>query len=144
MPSASKYILAALSGALFFIAAARLDLALRTRSAYLEGEKYAAWAGDTAMKVRAIDTEFAPRLKALENDLAAGRLDKSDFDDKTNLLLAEKKFRTGESAAKYAYIWYRTAAEDFSPPVTRHTLLARRKLPAALAAWEKEAGIKAK
>ena len=40
-----------------------------------------------------------------------------------------------EDAAKYAYIWYRTAAEDFSPPETRWTRQARLKAPEALALW---------
>ena len=103
--------------AVFFIAAAYLDLALRGRSACLKGEKYMALA-------------MSPSLKKP----AAGRAP-APGDDAKDLLLAKREFKEGESAAKYAYIWYRTAAEDFSPPETRWTRLARRKAPEALALW---------
>ncbi|HOW89052.1 MAG TPA: hypothetical protein PL037_02130 [Elusimicrobiales bacterium] len=48
-----------------------------------------------------------------------------------------------ENPAKYAYIWYRTAAEDFSPPETRWTRLARKKAPEALALWAPDTNLEA-
>jgi hypothetical protein len=144
MSSISRYCLFVLCGAVFFVSAARVDLALRARSAWLEGEKYSAWAADPARKARDIEEIFSPRFKALDKELAAGRLSGPDFKDRKNLLRTEKNFRAGESAAKYAYIWYKTAARDFTPPATRWSALAGEKTPAALALWEKETGLRGK
>jgi hypothetical protein len=109
-----KYLVFSLCAAVFFIAAAYLDLTLRARSAYLEGEKYLALAREPSLKKRAVNQD-----------------EKKPF-------LTAKEFKEGESAAKYAYIWYRTAAESFSPPETRWTRQARRKAPDALALWNAE------
>jgi len=97
-----------------------------------------AWAGNPALKKDFFDKVFSARLKALEAERTGGRLSVPDFEDKKNLLLAEKNFKTGESSAKYAYIWYKTAGTDFSPPTTRWTRLARQKAPEALALWKAE------
>ncbi|HBB68351.1 MAG: hypothetical protein A2X28_08315 [Elusimicrobia bacterium GWA2_56_46] len=123
---------------IFFFSAAYLDLTLRARSAYLEGEKYMAWAKEPALKKDFFENTFSAGLTALKN----GRMEEGGrgdgFEDKKNLLLAEKNFKIGESSAKYAYIWYRTAGTDFSPPVTHWAGLARQKTPAALALWRAE------
>lgn len=100
MPVKIKYPVLLICAAAFFIAAAYLDLALRGRSAYLEGEKHMARALQPAVTKPAADGADA-----------------------------------AENPAKYAYIWYRTAAESFSPPETRWTRLARKKAPDALALW---------
>ena len=138
MTAKSKHILIVLGAAAFFISAAYLDLALRARSAYLEGEKFMAWVRDPALKNNFFEKAYSAGLKVLEDERAGGRLSGPDFEDKKNLLLAEKNFKTGESSAKYAYIWYKTAGTDFSPPVTRWTRLARQKAPEALALWKAE------
>jgi len=138
MTAKLKYLLFALGAAAFFLSAAYLDLAFRARSAYQEGEKHMAWAKNPALKKDHFDEVFSAKLKALEAERAGGRLSGPGFEDKKNLLLAEKNFKTGESSAKYAYIWYKTAGTDFSPPVTRWTRLARQKAPEALALWKAE------
>ena len=106
-----KYIMLLLCAAALFIAAAYLDLALRGRSAFLEGERYMALALD-------------PFSEKAEAGRAKERLPAGIGPEGT------------ENAAKYAYIWYRTAAEDFSPPETRWTRLSRQKAPEALALWK--------
>jgi len=138
MPTKFKYPLFFVCAIIFFFSAAYLDLALRARSAYLEGEKYLAWAKEPALKKDFFEKTFSARIKALENGKTERRAGGNGFEDKKNLLLAEKNFKMGESSAKYAYIWYRTASTDFSPPVTRWTGLARQKAPAALALWKAE------
>lgn len=97
-----------------------------------------AWTKDPSQKKDFLDAVFAARLKVLEHERTGGRISASDFEDKKNALQAEKDFKLAESSAKYAYIWYKTAGADFSPPVTRWTLLARQKMPAALALWKAE------
>ena len=133
-----KYLLFFLCAAAFFLSAACLDLAFRARNAYLEGEKFMAWVKTPAMKKDHFDKVFSAKLKALEGRMTGDASSGPDFEDKKNLLLAEKNFKTGESSAKYAYLWYKTAGTDFSPPVTRWTRLARQKAPEALALWKAE------
>ena len=138
MPAKLKYFLFFLCAAAFFLSAAYLDLALRARSSYLAGERYMAWVRNPALKKDFLDGVFSAKLRALEAERDGGRLSGPDLEDKKNLLLAEHSFKTGESSAKYAYIWYKTAAADFSPPVTRWARLARQKAPEALALWKAE------
>jgi hypothetical protein len=123
---------------IFFFSAAYLDLTLRARSAYLEGEKYMAWAKEPALKKDFFENTFSAGLTALKNGRTeeGGRGD--GFEDKKNLLLAEKNFKIGESSAKYAYIWYMDAAAYFPPTSTRWSRLARQKAPEALALWKTE------
>ncbi len=122
----------------FIISAAYLDLMFRAKSAYLEGEKYMAWSKNPVLKKDFLDKIFSAKLQALAAERAANRITEDDFEDKKDSLLAEKDFKTVESSAKYAYVWYKTAGTYFSPPVTRWTRLARQKAPEALALWKAE------
>lgn len=127
-----------LAAACLFCGAAVLDLRFRARSAYLEGEKYMAWAADPALKKDSLDKAYAGRFKKLERDFSGGSLSKAGYEDRKSLLEAEKAFKLGESSSKYAYIWYRTAARDFTPPATRWSRLAEEKSREALELWKKE------
>ena len=138
MPVKLKHLLLSFCAVIFIISAASLDLMFRAKSAYLEGEKYMAWSKDSALKKDFLDKIFSAKLKALEAEKSANRITEDAFEDKKDTLLAEKTFKTGESSAKYAYIWYKTAGTYFSPPVTRWTRLARQKAPEALALWKAE------
>lgn len=133
-----KYTLLFLAAAGLFCGAAVLDLRARAHSAYLEGEKYMAWAADPALKKASLDKAYAGKFRKLEKALADGSLGRTDYEDRKNLLETEKAFKLGESPAKYAYIWYRTAARDFTPPSTSWSRRAEEKKPAALALWKKE------
>jgi hypothetical protein len=138
LTKSAKYMIFSACAALFFLSAAYTDLAFRARSAYLEGEKYTAWTKEPELKKDYLERSYAPRLKALEDGSSKGRLSAADFQDQKNLLLVEKEFKLGESSAKYAYIWYKTAAADFSPPETRWAGLARKKASEALELWKAE------
>lgn len=133
-----KNTLLFLAAAGLFCCAAVLDLRFRARSAYLEGEKYMAWTADPSLKKDFLDKAYAGRFEKLERALSGGSLSKADYEERKSLLEAEKAFKLGESSAKYAYIWYRTAARDFTPPATRWSRLAGEKSGAALALWKKE------
>jgi hypothetical protein len=43
-----------------------------------------------------------------------------------------------ESSIKYAYIWFQTTVELFSPPESKWVKLARKKMPLAKSLWQKE------
>ncbi len=133
-----RHTLLILAAAFLFCGAAVLDLRARARSAYLEGEKYMAWAAEPALKKTALDKDYADRFKKLEDGFADGSVSRADYEDRKGLLETEKTFKLGESSAKYAYIWYRTAARDFNPPATRWSRLAEEKSRGALALWKKE------
>lgn len=115
-----------------------MDLRARARHAYLEGEKYMAWAADPELKKNFLDKAYAEKFKKLERALADGGFTKADFEDRKTLLETEKAFKLNESSAKYAYIWYKTAARDFTPPGNRWSRLAEQKSRAALELWKEE------
>jgi|GEM_PF-6413447 len=137
MPSAIKYFLFAAGAAVFFSAAARVDLELRFRNANREAESCAAMAADPALKARAVEEEFAPRLEALRESGRTGSLGGAELPDALAMLEAEKNFRAGEDPAKYAYIWRRTAAGLLSPSDPRRAK-ALAKAGEARALWKKK------
>ena len=57
---------------------------------------------------------------------------------KVELIQFDLNFRIAESSVKYAYIWYRTAYELFSPPESKWVKLSREKAAAAKEKWKEE------
>lgn len=117
---------------------ARVDLILRARSAYLEGEKWTEWNAHPELKKAHFDAELAVRETELSRELAAGRLDRAAYERKTGLARFERDQSVAESSLKYAFVWYQTAAELFSPPQNRWSSLARIKMTETRALWKKE------
>ena len=117
--------------ALVFFALAAVDLALRSRSALQEARRHELWRDNPAAKAAWAESKFPSQ----------------NADTRTKALReAEKKFLLTESSAKMAYVWYKTAAEEFRLPFNPWAAEARRRLPAALEAWKTElaaAGVKA-
>ncbi len=119
-------------------AMARVDLLLRSRSAYLEGEKWMEWSRKPELKKAFFDSELTKREGELSRELAKGLLDRAAYERKTSLAKFERDQAVAESSIKYAYVWYQSAAELFSPPENRWSALARAKLPETRALWKKE------
>lgn len=117
---------------------ARVDLYYRSRSAYLEGEKWMEWSRKPELKKAHFDAELAAREGELSRELAKGLLDKAAHDRKAGLARFERDQAVAESSLKYAYVWYQTAAELFSPPENRWSALARGKMSEARELWKKE------
>ena len=128
----SALIAAALVAAVY--AMARVDLVLRARSAYLEGEKWSEWSRKPELKKAHFDAELAAR----EGELSQGRLDRAAYERKAGLARFERDQAVAESSLKYAYVWYQTAAELFSPPENRWSVLARAKMAETRVLWKKE------
>lgn len=121
-----------------FLSLAAADLALRARSALLEAEKYEAWRASPSLKAAAPEGRF--------RDAGARAGPAESEERRRDLLAARRDFLAGQSPAKMAYIWYKTAAEDFYFPGNPWAAKARARLPAALAAWRADlasAGVKA-
>ena len=131
--------LLALAGAAAFVyGAACLDVLLRARSAYLEGEKYMAWHLDPGLK-KAFYAESHRKARAeLEREKAAGRLEETEFRQRLELEDFRRDDAVAESSLKYAYHWYKTAYELFSPPESRWTRLSRARAAEAKALWKRE------
>jgi hypothetical protein len=132
--SFKKGALTALGCAAFVYAAVYVDLVLRARTAYLEGEKYMEWAAKPELKKAALEAELAEREKALR----AEKLTAAELEQRLALARFEHEERVKESSYKYAYVWYQTAVELFSPPDSKWVRLAREKLPVAKELWKKE------
>ncbi len=136
---------AAIAAPAFLLLAAG-DLALRSRSALQEARRQEAWRDTPALKINYLETSCRKRLNALEADTAAGKITGERAARSAALITAERDFRISESSAKMAYVWYKTAAEEFSSPFNPWARQAGKKLPGALAAWRAELasrGIKA-
>lgn len=120
----------AATAALVFLALAAGDLALRSRSALQEARLHERLRDDPSAKAAWVEAKFPAKAA----DARA-----------QSLRDAEKKFLLSESSAKMAYIWYKTAAEEFRLPYNPWAAEARRRLPGALEAWKAElaaAGVK--
>lgn len=136
---------AALAALVFFLLAAA-DLALRSRGALARAEQEMAWAADPAAKAAWYGAVYAGKAEKVKKDLAAGRLTPAAAARADALLQAERDFRISESSAKMAFIWYRSAAEEFRSPLNPWSARAAAAMPRALAAWKAElaaAGVKA-
>ena len=114
------------------------DVYLRARSAYLEGEKYYSWYQDPALKKKALDEDLAKEKGKLDKKLAAGKIEKDEYAQQLDILNFDNEQKLKESSIKYAYIWYQTVVELFSPPETKYVKLAREKMPQAKEIWKKE------
>lgn len=115
-----------------------VDLVLRARSAYLEGEKYMRWHSQPAEKKSFFDAKLREESGRLAADLAAGRLDRDAYEMKLELARFESEEALRESSVKYAYVWYQSAAELFSPPESRWVVLSREKMRQAKELWRAE------
>ena len=123
---------------LFVYAAACVDVVLRARSAYNEGEKWLSWSEHGELKKAHFDAELAEQQKALESERNAGRLTPAEYDKKLGLARFERDQAVAESSLKYAYVWYQTAAELFTPPESRWTAMSRVKMKTTRELWKKE------
>jgi hypothetical protein len=130
---------AAAVGLLVFVyAASYADLVLRARSAYLEGRKYLEWNAHPDEKKAHFEAEFQARKKELESRRDAGTLSAADCDKQVELARFERDQAVAESSLKYAYVWFQTAADLFSPPESRWSRLARVEEAKTRELWKKE------
>ena len=122
----------------FVYAAACVDVVLRARSAYGEGEKWLSWSEHPDLKKAHFDADFAARRRDLERERDSGRLAPAEFQKKLALAAFERDQAVEESSLKYAYVWFQTAAELFTPPESRWTAMSREKMKTTRELWKKE------
>ena len=114
------------------------DLWLRARTAYLEGEKYLQWDRQPQLKAAYFEEVLAAKQARLKKDQAAGRLTPQELEQRLALARFERDEAVQESSLKYAYVWFQTAVELFSPPESRWVIRSRRQMAAAKELWKKE------
>jgi len=132
-------IAAAAAGCVFAVyALVYVDVVLRARSAYLEGEKYRSWYEDPKLKEAAVSGWYAGEKSRLDNRLEKNKLSRDEYDRQVEILEFTKGQKLKESSIKYAYIWYQTAVELFSPPESKWVKLSREKMPKAKELWKQE------
>jgi hypothetical protein len=114
------------------------DVWLRARSAYLEGEKYLEWDHRPDLKAAYLDRVLAEKQARLKDDQASGRISAAELDERLVLARFERDEAMKESSLKYAYVWFQTAVELFSPPESRWVIRSRRQMAVAKGLWKKE------
>jgi hypothetical protein len=125
---------AALAAAVYGLALG--DVVLRGRSAYLEGEKWLEWSRKPELKKAHFDGLLAAREKELEAERP--KLSAEAYEKKRALARFERDQSVAESSLKYAFVWYRTCVELFTPPETRWTRAARARMAETRELWRRE------
>lgn len=105
-----------------------VDVVWRARHAYLEGEKYLRWAEHPEERLKLLDQEFELKKRDLDARLAGRLVSQQEYDRELDLLRFSRTTDSNESPLKYAYIWYKTAAELCTPPESKWSRMARHKL----------------
>jgi hypothetical protein len=129
-------IIAALAAIIY--ACVYIDLTLRARSAFLEGEKYMGWHENPSEKQAFYSALFEERQQALQAERSAGSIGAAELTQRLELEAFRRDEAVAESSLKYAYHWYKSAVELFTPPESRWAKLAREKMPQVKALWKQE------
>ena len=123
------------------------DVVSRAKEAYQEGEKYSQWHENPQLKKQMLENQFLQEKQKLGRRLRPALADKlfgvrQINQEEYDRLIAALRFDTdrqmGESSLKYAYVWYQTVVELFTPPESKWVKLARQKMPVAKEKWKAE------
>ncbi|MBI4062868.1 MAG: hypothetical protein HY401_01025 [Elusimicrobia bacterium] len=114
------------------------DLWLRARQSYREGEKYLGWHRDPQAKRAGVDREFQDWKAKLDQLFKKKRISQADYQERLELAEFDRNEKIKESSVKYAYIWFQTTAELFSPPDNVWVRRAREKMVETKELWKKE------
>lgn len=115
-----------------------VDLTLRAKGAYLEGEKYYNRHHNPSEKKTACLQEYGEAKKNLDEALSSGKITREQYRSRLELAEFELNHHLKDSSIKHAYIWYKTAAELFAPPESKWARLSREKMPKARRLWKAE------
>ncbi|PKN01644.1 MAG: hypothetical protein CVU77_03825 [Elusimicrobia bacterium HGW-Elusimicrobia-1] len=115
-----------------------IDVVARARHAYMEGEKYWQWHEQPSLKAAFFDEKLVNEKTQLKKRLDKGKISADEYDVRVEIIEAGNQREREESSIKYAYVWYKTAVELFSPPESKWVKLSRQKMPLAKDLWRKE------
>lgn len=114
------------------------DLYLRAKEAYREGEKYWSWYEKPELKIKNLEEKLEKEKMKLDKQLEKRKIKLEEYEKRLNILKYENEREKEESAIKYAYFWYQTAVELFSPPESKWVKLSRVKMQLAKEKWKEE------
>ena len=97
-----------------------------------------AWARDTSLKKATLDGDLARMEKQLRDQAAREGWAAAVLNQRLFLAKFERDDLMNESSLKYAYAWYHTAVQLFTPPESRWVALCRERGKIARALWKKE------
>ncbi len=115
-----------------------VDVVWRAKEAYDQGEKYWRWTDHPDEYANFVNDRFQSDKATLDAQRAKGRLTSESYDRELQLLQFGRVQALKESTIKYAYVWYQTAVELFSPPESKWVKLSREKMPLAHERWKAE------
>lgn len=115
-----------------------VDVILRAKEAYEQGEKYSRWHDHPEEKKAELDSRFEEERKRLDEKLAGNKISKDEHERQMEIIRFDRDHKLEESSIKYAYVWYKTAYELFSPPESKWVKLSREKAAASREKWKDE------
>ncbi len=115
-----------------------VDVVWRAKEAYEQGERYWRWSDHPEEYTAYVNDRFMVDKSALEAKKASGKISEDDFNRELQVLQFGRVQQLKESTLKYAYVWYQTAVELFSPPESKWVKLSREKMPLAKERWKAE------
>lgn len=115
-----------------------VDVVSRARESYLEGEKYWRWHENPSEKKVFLDKELERRLSEIKKDLDKNKITQEQHEDKVDIAKFDYERNMEESSIKYAYIWYQTVVDLFTPPESKWVKKSRGKMLLAKEKWKAE------
>src|SRR5579872_7043344 len=82
-----------------------VDVVLRAKEAYQEGEKYWRWYEHPEERQSYLDAKLAADKAQLEKKYSQEKISKEDYDRDLELLQFDHEQALKESNIKYAYVW---------------------------------------
>jgi len=133
-----KQIVYIVLGITFFYGIIYIDITLRARKSYLTAERYLDWYMNPEKKENYFKEKFEKEKIFLDKKFSKGKISQQDYDLQLEMLKFKIEQQKQESSLKYAYIWYKTVIELFSPPETKWVKLAKEKIEPTKKLWIKE------
>ena len=87
---------------------------------------------------RPADAELASRESQLRAQASRESWSADQLEQRLFLARFDRDERMKESSLKYAYVWFQTACELFTPPESRWVVLSRQKMAETKELWKKE------
>lgn len=115
-----------------------VDVILRAKHAYITAERYFDWYYNPHKKEKFLSEQAEKEKKRLEKLFSKGKMSKEEYEIQLELVEFNRQRQMEESSLKYAYIWYKTVVDLFSPPNSKWVRLAKEKLEIVRDLWKKE------
>lgn len=115
-----------------------IDVTLRAKEAYYEAEKYMDWYYHPDKKIKYLQLQAEKEKEKLKKLYTKGKITEKEYNLKLELIDFNMQRQLQESSLKYAYIWYKTAIDLFSPPESKWVKLAKEKIVKVKEMWRNE------